>query len=81
MKLAVLHDHCESRWADKNGLVFQRITVHQQEIGKRACANDAKLPFKTHEITADGGWRGGKLVPLKGYPGVVWQRPTRRRSR
>jgi len=24
---------------------------------------------------------GGALVPLKGYPGVVWERPKKRHSR
>jgi hypothetical protein len=25
----------------------------------------------------DWTWTGGRLVPLKGYPGVVWERPKR----
>jgi hypothetical protein len=29
----------------------------------------------------DWTWRGAKLVPLKGYPGVVWERPRRKRRR
>ena len=33
------------------------------------------------DAVPDWAYDGGKLVPLKGYPGVVWQRPTRRRSR
>jgi hypothetical protein len=27
----------------------------------------------------DWTWRGGPLVPLKGFPGVVWERPRRKR--
>jgi hypothetical protein len=27
----------------------------------------------------DWGYAGGPLVPLKGYPGIVWERPRRRR--
>jgi hypothetical protein len=29
----------------------------------------------------DWTYLGGALVPLKGYPGVVWERPKRRHSR
>jgi hypothetical protein len=27
----------------------------------------------------DWTWRGGRLVPLKGFPGVVWERPRRKK--
>ena len=27
----------------------------------------------------DWTWQGGRLVPLKGYPGVVWERPKGRK--
>jgi len=33
------------------------------------------------EEMADWGYRGGKLSPLKGYPGVVWERPKSRKRR
>lgn len=29
----------------------------------------------------DWGYRGQKLVPLKGYPGVVWERPRTRKRK
>jgi hypothetical protein len=29
----------------------------------------------------DWAYRGQKLVPLKGYPGVVWERPKARKRR
>ena len=29
---------------------------------------------------ADWEWRGEPLAPLKGYPGVMWERPRRRRA-
>lgn len=28
----------------------------------------------------DWTWRGGPLIPLKGFPGVVWERPRRKRT-
>jgi hypothetical protein len=30
---------------------------------------------------ADWAWTGGKLAPLKGYPGVLWERPRKRPAR
>lgn len=32
-----------------------------------------------HE-SPDWAWDGGRLAPLKGYPGVVWQRPRRKKA-
>jgi hypothetical protein len=29
----------------------------------------------------DWAYRGEKLVPLKGFPGVVWERPKRQKRR
>ncbi|MEO8925564.1 MAG: GFA family protein [Caulobacteraceae bacterium] len=33
------------------------------------------------EETADWEYRGEALAPLKGYPGVMWERPGRRKAR
>lgn len=33
------------------------------------------------EEQADWAYLGGTLAPLKGYPGVVWERPKRRKSK
>jgi hypothetical protein len=33
------------------------------------------------EEQQDWAWRGEPLVPLKGYPGVVWQRPKAKKRR
>ncbi|HXQ12852.1 MAG TPA: hypothetical protein VN805_17810 [Caulobacteraceae bacterium] len=30
---------------------------------------------------ADWAWSGEPLSPLKGYPGVLWQRPKRKKRR
>ncbi len=32
------------------------------------------------EQSPDWAWKEEKLVPLKGFPGVVWHRPTRRKA-
>ena len=40
-------------------------------------------PFYHAYITELQDWAyvGGPLVPLKGYPGIVWERPRRRRTK
>jgi hypothetical protein len=34
----------------------------------------------SHEA-ADWLWAGDPLAPLKGYPGVLWERPKKRKAR
>ena len=34
-----------------------------------------------HSQAADWLWSGEALAPLKGYPGVMWQRPRKKQSR
>jgi hypothetical protein len=39
---------------------------------------EPRYHMNLHE-QADWIWRGETLAPLKGYPGVMWQRPKRRK--
>ena len=40
---------------------------------------EARYHLSIHEAP-DWAYSGGRLVPLKGFPGVVWERPTRKKK-
>ena len=42
------------------------------------CASASRMPGATLVITADGGWRGGQIVPLKGAVDKALRRAARR---